>query len=119
MSDENFPSLDQRSPERVREIVKEAVAEFGPKVIQETLMHMGFDVSNPLAIQEQQQYLRRAVAREADPEVQKQRAWLADTVKRCNAFYDNATSIAMKGIGTFVFVILGFGIVAWLKEQLK
>jgi len=118
MSDVDFPGEDRRSPERVRQIVKEAVAEFGPQVIRETLTHMGFDVSNPLAVQEQQLYLRKAVAREADPEVQKQRAWTADTYNRCNKFYDGATSAVMKGAGAVVFGLLGLGAIAWIKDRL-
>lgn len=109
----------RRDPARVREIVKEAVAEFGPQVIKETLAHMGFDVSNPLAIQEQQQYLRKAVAREADPDVQKQRAWTAATYERCSKFYDGATSAAMKGAGALVFGLLSLGFFAWIKDNVK
>ena len=110
-------SLDRRSSERIREIVKEAVAEFGPQVIAETLTHMGFDVSNPLAVQEQQLYLRKAVAREADPDVQKQRAWIAATYERCNKFYDGATSAAMKGAGAVVFGLLSLGFIAWIRDK--
>ena len=108
-------SLDRRSSERIREIVKEAVAEFGPQVIAETLTHMGFDVSNPLAVQEQQ--LCKAVAREADPEVQRQRAWTAETYARCNKFYDGATSAAMKGAGAVVFGLLSLGFIAWIRDK--
>jgi hypothetical protein len=110
-------TLNRRSQERIREIVKEAVAEFGPQVIAETLTHFGFDMADPLAVQRQQEYLRRAVAREADPQVQAQRAWLADTVKRCNAFYDGATSAVMKGAGAIVFGLLSLGFIAWIRDK--
>jgi hypothetical protein len=115
----NDNTLDRRSLESIREIVREAVAEFGPQVIAETLTHFGFDMSNPLAVQRQQEYLRRAVDREADPEVQKQRAWTAETYARCNKFYDGATSAVMKGAGAVVFGLLSLGVIAWIKDQGK
>lgn len=109
---------DRRNPDHVREIVRQAVEEFGPAVIKETLTHFGFDLSDPIAAQRQQQFLREAMVREADPTVQRQRAWLKDTVERCDAFYNNMTSMAMKAIVTAIFGIFGLGIIAWLQRHI-
>ncbi len=98
---------DRRDPDHLKFIISDTV--------KETLTTFGFDTSNPIALQQQQAWLRAAVARESDPETKADRDFTRTNRKRCE-------SIGAKAITTVVGLLTAGGVYAvWdgIKAAMK
>ena len=99
----------------VEAAVGRALITHGPAMVRDTLTHLGLDVSDPVKAQEGFAYLRKAVAREADPEINADRQFLRDTRRRCERVTNQTVSVVVKALMGGVLVMLALGAAVWFR----
>lgn len=98
---------------RDRAYLEEIAETAAERACAKTFTLMGFDVDNPIAVQRDVAHMQAARAREADPEIGADRAWVRRNRVRCEKVKDQASGTVVKAIVAALLALLVAGLLVY------